>query len=336
MVYLLSFISVLVMIGLPVAAAVFWRRRFRVPWLYFVVGMLTFAGAQVVHIPLNELLKRLDVLPELPVEGSQLILAAVALGLTAGLTEELARTVGYAIVKKARRLEDGILMGLGHGGIEAMVVGGVFLAASAAVFWFIQQGGTLPGASSEQIAAINEQLDMLTQSPVLALAAVLERLIAMTLHVILSVMVLQAFVRRQGLYVVAAVLYHAAVDAVAVYAGNQIGERLAAGGVVYLDAGSGPYLVMASGGPVGDAAGGEYGRIGPPMAAFYGFGDEGNQAAVAHPALYRRGGGLCRLRYDFTLDGPVPAGDFGQRRRGGNVRRPDSGTDDCGRGGPIC
>jgi ABC-2 type transport system permease protein len=222
MVYLLSLISIALMLGLPVAAAVLLRRRFRVPWLYFCVGILTFLGAQAVHIPLNGLLERIGLLPEVVEAGGTLIQAAIVLGLTAGLTEELARTVGYAILKKARRLEDGVMLGLGHGGIESMVFGGVFLAASAAVFWFIQQGGSLPGATAEQLTAINEQLDLITQSPVLALVSVVERIIAMTLHVTLSVMVLQAFSRRQWFYVPVAILYHAAIDAIAVIAGNQL------------------------------------------------------------------------------------------------------------------
>jgi ABC-2 type transport system permease protein len=210
------------MIGLPVGAAVFWRQRFRVPWLYFCIGILTFLGAQAVHIPLNELLERINLLPEGAVEGGRLIQAAIVLGLTAGLTEELARTIGYLIVKKARRLEDGVLLGLGHGGIEAMIFGGVLLAASAGVLWFVQQGGLLPGASAEQLSALYEQLDLITQSPLLAVVSVIERALAMTLHVVLSVMVLQAFTRRQWLYVVAAILYHAFVDAAAVYAANQL------------------------------------------------------------------------------------------------------------------
>ncbi len=223
MIYFLFTLSVFVMIGMPIGAAVFWRRRFRVPWLYFVIGILTFLGAQVVHIPLNELLSRVNLLPEGALEGGRLIQAAIVLGLTAGLTEELARTVGYWIVKKARRLPDGIMFGLGHGGIEAMVIGGVFLAASAGALWFVQQnGGSIPGATAEQLTAVNEQLDLITQSPLLILASVLERIIAMTLHVILSIMVLQAFTRRQWLYIVAAILYHATVNAVAVYSGTQL------------------------------------------------------------------------------------------------------------------
>jgi ABC-2 type transport system permease protein len=164
-------------------------------------------------------------LPEdvLKAESGRLIQAAIILGLTAGLTEELARAVGYWIIKKARQLEDGILFGLGHGGIEAMIFGGVSLAASAGVIWFVQQnGGALPGATAEQLSAINEQLDLLTQSPLLVFASVIERLLAMTLHVVLSVMVLQAFTRRQWLYVAVAILYHAAVDAIVVYASVQL------------------------------------------------------------------------------------------------------------------
>ncbi|MFZ0545989.1 MAG: YhfC family glutamic-type intramembrane protease, partial [Candidatus Promineifilaceae bacterium] len=222
MIYLLFTISIFIMITLPIIAAVFWRRRFRVPWLYFCVGILTFLGAQAVHIPFNNLLGKLGWLPQLPAEGGQLVQAAIILGLTAGLGEELARAIGYLIVKKARRFEDAVLFGLGHGGIEAMIFGGVSLAASAGLFWFVQHGGTIPGATADQLSALNEQFNLIIQSPLLSLVAVVERLIAMTLHIVLSVMVLQAFSRRKWFYLVAAILYHAVVDASAVYVAQQI------------------------------------------------------------------------------------------------------------------
>jgi uncharacterized membrane protein YhfC/ABC-type transport system involved in multi-copper enzyme maturation permease subunit len=207
----------LIIILVPVVAIIWLRRARRVPWLFFCVGILTFLGAQVVHLPLNKLLSEVGWLAENPTAGS-LYQTAVILGLTAGLTEELARTVGYALVRRARRYEDGIMMGLGHGGIEAMIIG-VVVAASVSSLWLVQGGG-LPDIelTAEQSAALDQQLSLISGSPMLAFAPLVERLLAMTLHVSLSIMVLLAFVRRNWLYVAAAVLAHAAVDFVAVVA----------------------------------------------------------------------------------------------------------------------
>ena len=66
---------------------------------------------------------------------------AVILGLSAGISETLARVLGYWFLfrrKLAERFEDGVLVGLGHGGIEAMIIGGVFTAGSLSSLWAIR------------------------------------------------------------------------------------------------------------------------------------------------------------------------------------------------------
>ena len=51
-----------------------------------------------------------------------------------GPLEELLRTGGYAALRRWRpgwlRLQDAVMLGLGHGGIEAMLFGGVLTAAT--------------------------------------------------------------------------------------------------------------------------------------------------------------------------------------------------------------
>lgn len=211
----------LIIILVPVAAIIWLRRVRRVPWLFFCVGILTFLGAQLIHLPLNELLTEVGLLTQDPASGS-LYVTAIILGLTAGLTEELARTAGYAIVRRARRYEDGIMMGLGHGGIEAMIIA-VLVAASVSSLWLVREGVSPPiELTAEQSAALDQQFLLMSDSPIVAILPLVERLIAMTLHISLSIMVLMAFVRRSWLYVVAAVAVHASVDFLAVVATAQL------------------------------------------------------------------------------------------------------------------
>jgi ABC-2 type transport system permease protein len=171
---------------------------------------------------LNKLLAETGLLPAQGADSSSVYVTAIVLGLTAGLTEELARAVGYAIVRRARRYDDAVMMGLGHGGIEAMIIG-VLVAASVSSLW-LMQAGVLPEIelTAEQSAALSQQLELITGSPMLAFLPLLERLIALTLQVSLSIIVLLAFVRRNWLYVVMAVVVHAAVDFVAVLATEQL------------------------------------------------------------------------------------------------------------------
>ncbi len=68
------------------------------------------------------------------------------------------------------------------------------------------------GFTSEQLAYVQLQLATLDKPGWIALLPLLERLIAMSLHISLSLMVLRAFQTRKALWVVAAILYHALVD----------------------------------------------------------------------------------------------------------------------------
>jgi len=219
-------ISILLMILLPVVFGVLLRRRFQVPWLLFIVGTLTFIGSQVVHLPLNHLLTKLHILPEngLSDPAISLLQTSIVLGLTAGLCEETARAVGFWFLRKFRKIEDAVMMGLGHGGVEAMIFGGVMTAAAiSALIPMIGTDLTALNLTTEQLANLTSQLDGLTASPLVAATAPLvERLLAMTIHVILSVIVLQAFRRRNPLYYLAAVLYHMLIDAGAVYVSSMV------------------------------------------------------------------------------------------------------------------
>ena len=221
-------LSTLLMILIPVILAGLLRRRFQIPWILFAIGTLTFIASQVVHIPLNDLLMRMHILPKTGLDepGFPLVQTALVLGLTAGLCEETARAVGFFFMKKFRGLEDGVMVGLGHGGVEAMIFGGVQVAAAASSL--IPMIGTDLSAlklTPEQLTMLNTQMNSMATAPfIAAFAPLLERLLAMLLHVILSVMVLQAFRRRNGWYYLVAVAYHMLVDAGAVYIMQTTGD----------------------------------------------------------------------------------------------------------------
>ena len=210
-------ISISLCIIVPVILAILLRRRFRVSWLLFGVGSLTFIGSQVVHLPLNNLLSKIGIIPASTDTGWMIAQTAIVLGLTAGICEELARVVGYLVLKRARKAEDGLMLGIGHGGIEAMIIIGV-LSGSAIAQLFYLRGVDLTtlNLAPYLMIHIQNQLDTFNQPAVIALLPLAERLMAMTLHVILSMMVLYAFQQGKRIWVLWAILYHAAVDGIAV------------------------------------------------------------------------------------------------------------------------
>ncbi len=210
-------ISISFSILLPAILAILLRRRFKVSWLLFAIGSLTFIASQVVHLPLNHLLTKIGVIPAGLDSGWMIAQAAIVMGLTAGICEELARFAGYSLLKKARQVEDGLMLGLGHGGIEAMIFIGILMAGSVAQLFAIRGMDLLSlNLGQEQILYLQQQLNFMDQSALMGLVPFLERIIAMTLHLVLSLMVLYAFQQNKRIWIVWAILYHALVDAIVV------------------------------------------------------------------------------------------------------------------------
>lgn len=220
MLYILHPINALLMMGLPIVLGVLLTRRWRMGWGLWGIGAATFVLSQVVHLPLNWALTRLFVLgllPAPPAEG-QLIFNAAVLGLTSGLCEEIARYLSFRFwAKDARSWRSAMVFGAGHGGIEAIIVGVITLIA------FVQLVGlqstdltTLP-ITPEQLAQLQRQITDYWSAPWYAtqLGAV-ERVFAMSNHLMLSVLVMQAFLRRNGWWLLAAIMWHAALNAMAV------------------------------------------------------------------------------------------------------------------------
>lgn len=215
------FLSISLMILLPIVLAILLRRRFAVPWWLFCLGTLTFVGSQLVHFPLNEWLANLGLIEQGQLAGRSLLQTAVVLGLTAGLSEELARALGYWFLFRRQQSgcwQDGVMLGLGHGGIEAMVFGAVLTAATVSSLWVLRDTdlATL-NLPAEQMAALRFQLDAFMVAPWAAFAPLLERGLAMIAHVALSLLVWSGFKRRNALYILLAIFFHALFDAVAVY-----------------------------------------------------------------------------------------------------------------------
>ena len=227
-------LSIILMLLLPVILAAGLRRLTPTPWLLFSLGAITFTLSQVVHIPLNDWLADLGWLPGETIANLPLWRTALTAGLTAGLCEELARAASYLFLRKYRpawlNLPGSLMLGLGHGGIESMVFGGVLTAATISALLPLRGIDlTQLSLTSEQLSAINLQLTAFTSTPWLALQPLLERLLAISAHVTLSLMVWKAFargkLRRDWIYILVAILYHAAIDYAAVWASTTYHEQ---------------------------------------------------------------------------------------------------------------
>ena len=221
MLYFTYSLNFLLMIILPLLLGLFLARRFGQPWRFFIVGAVTFVLAQVFHIPLNAgltLAFRQGLLPA-PPAAWQTLFNAVVLGLTAGLTEELARyfVLKYAL-KDDRSWGGALMFGAGHGGGEAIMLG--VLAALSFISLVLMQNnaGLLSTLPPEQLAAAQAQLQAYWSAPwYVSLLGAVERVFALILQMSLAVLVMQVFLRRQLRWLVIAIGWHTLVNAVAVY-----------------------------------------------------------------------------------------------------------------------
>ncbi len=217
--YVISFLG---MIVLPILLGIYLARRFKLSWKLLLAGALTFIASQVLHIPflywLTAAFKN-GTLPTIP-EGWTTLFNAVVLGLLAGIFEETARYILFKfILRKTNTWNEGILVGVGHGGIEAILIG--ILAALAFVNMLVYKNMDLsmvPSIPADQLELARQQVAAYWSTPVyMAFMGLIERVFAVCLHIALSVMVLYSIAARKPLWFWMALLWHAFVDALAVY-----------------------------------------------------------------------------------------------------------------------
>lgn len=224
-------VALVVEFGLPVALGIYFRRRFGAPWRIFLYGALVFAVFQLfTRVPAVQVLSGI-VQPGQQPEAVQWAWL-VGLVITAGLFEEIGRWVGYRwLVQPGRRTWDNALMyGAGHGGIESWVLVGLpVLNTLIAVLMYSgtpASGWNLPPAATAQVQQL---LGMAWWVPLLG---AFERIGALTLHISLSVLVLQVFIRGQGRWLWMAVGYHALVNFLVVGIAARFWGPVAAEGVM--------------------------------------------------------------------------------------------------------
>ncbi|MCI0519959.1 MAG: YhfC family intramembrane metalloprotease [Chloroflexi bacterium] len=218
--YITHALNGILMIALGVGLGFALTRRFNAGWRLWWIGGGVFVLSQVGHIPFNIVLTtafQRGWLPSPPPDW-YLPFNAVVLGLSAGLWEEILRWAGYRWwAKDARTSRKGALMGAGHGGMEAILLGVMVLLTFGAMT-AIRNLDLSTLVPAEQLGALQQQVSAYWSIPwYLTLVGALERAFTLVVHISFSVLVLQGFLRSQARWLWLAVLWHALVDAAAVY-----------------------------------------------------------------------------------------------------------------------
>ena len=210
--------TLLICIVIPVAACIIavlkWKGKVKIS--SFFIGAATF-------ILFAMILERILHAVVLGTTGTLLTdkiwLYAIYGGLAAGLFEETGRFLAMKFcMKNTLNRENTILYGIGHGGIEAILIVGLTYVNNL-IYSLLINSGSLTSLLSAYDAAtqqtVLQQLTILGTTPsYLFYMAGMERINAMLLHVVLSYLIYLAVKsRKTGLYVLS-IFLHALLDAV--------------------------------------------------------------------------------------------------------------------------
>lgn len=159
-------------------------------WISFIVGMLAFVISQMmIRIPLLNIMTQQYSISLFTLKHP--IVYILILAFTAGLFEETARWIGFQCIKKKHStIYDALAFGLGHGGIEAILLVGI------------------------PLLSVSTDLSNV-------LLACGERIIAIAFHVAMSIIVWYGVKEHKSQYTIVAILLHMLLDCSAIL-GNQV------------------------------------------------------------------------------------------------------------------
>jgi uncharacterized membrane protein YhfC len=190
----------------PIVLAVVIGRKTGASIKYFAFGAIVFLVSQIVlrlpwQIPLGIWIG--------PKVAGSTVLTALWIGasaLTAALFEEFGRYFGYRfLVKDERSYRVGLMYGAGHGGVESMLLVGLSIVGSLVTYVLLGANVKI-GLPPEALAKIEQQFAEL--GPLDALAGGVERVLSITFHIAMSLLVLQTFTRGGRRWLFYAVLLH--------------------------------------------------------------------------------------------------------------------------------
>lgn len=206
-------ISAIVSIAMPIVLLVVVHKKCGGKFIPALVGAAAFIlFAMVLEQMLHRIVLRPDASGVAPLMRQPFLYILYGT-MAAGIFEETARFLSFHILKKRYSgIGNALAYGVGHGGIESILIAGLAMLTNILLSILLNSGNTvaltMAGVPLELLAA---QLGGV--SPVMFLLSGFERLIAMAAQIALSVIVYYAVMRRDKWWLYpAAVLLHAAID----------------------------------------------------------------------------------------------------------------------------
>ena len=205
------FITILFSFLLFAGLILFYKKKTGIYIKPLIIGSIGF----IVFTQILEKVLHVVVVTNFPNYADHPWLFALYGGMAAGVFEELGRFILFTwILKKYLDFKGGISFGIGWGGIEAVLLI-LTIVLPNIIFAFMINAGTFETAlagqvPSDQLPIIKETV--LNQGVSFYLLGCVERFFAVFMQMAFSLFVLVAVVKRKFVYVIYAILIHAAID----------------------------------------------------------------------------------------------------------------------------
>jgi uncharacterized membrane protein YhfC len=202
-------VSIIISVGFSVGLFIYFYRKSRISIKAVIVGALTFiVFTQVLEKLLHIFVIKNNFFPnpwQFAIYGM----------LAAGVFEEVGRFISYKLfLKNNKERKDGIAFGIGHGGIEAILIGGLANIQYIVFVNLINTGmlektlsGKIPVETLSSLKAL-----LVNSTPALFLMGGVERIVAVTAQIALSLLVLLSVRYKKYSYLILAIIAHALMD----------------------------------------------------------------------------------------------------------------------------
>ena len=208
----------IVAVGLPMGLMIYAFLKLKADMLWFGIGAATFI---IFALVLEQCLHVVMIKQFGETLTGNLWLKAIYGGLAAGVFEEVGRFISMNLFKKKELTKHNALMyGIGHGGIEAIIIVGLSSISNLITSIMLNTGTFEPMLASLDASTKEQTLQQVsllwtTDSLDFYLAGV-ERVVAVTLHICLSYIVYKAVTNKKVQLLLLAIVLHAGLDFVTV------------------------------------------------------------------------------------------------------------------------
>lgn len=203
-------------LGVPLYCLFYFIRKYRISWKPILIGLLVFiVFSMILEGLLNQYVLGINLYTKAFFGNPYLY--ALYVGLAAGVFEEVGRYIGFRyLLKKYYDWKDGIAYGIGHGGIEAILIGALSSFSLIMNAYLVNSGtfdSLIQSENGSTVESLQTAKDQLINTPAYTyLLSGLERVFAFSQQLGFSLMVLLGVRTRKIKFLLYAILAHAAVD----------------------------------------------------------------------------------------------------------------------------